>query len=187
MYFVFVFVCLFFHRTFRVYHVYCNFITGYMCWITVRVIFGTLEDEGLLISNIFVSNNCSKNGVDALSKLDDAFFTKSWNIYIVWIIKCSNFASLWHKHLSQNYKWNFRLLMSAFATVTWNAYWNINFLHGFMFKLFHDFIAVANRRSSNTICNSLLTIFTTIWQNLNKLGWSELHKIWIFWQTCLLC
>ena len=30
------------------------------------------------------------------------------------------------------------------------------------------------------ICNSLLTMFTTAWQNLNKIGWSQLHKIWIF-------
>ena len=31
----------------------------------------------------------------------------------------------------------------------------------------------------NKICNSLLTIFTKSWQNLNKIRWSELHKIWI--------
>ena len=71
---------VFFLKTFRVYHVYCNFILGYLCWITV--IFGTPEDGSLFI-NIFTSNNCFsyrnifQNGVDTLSKLDDAFLTKS--------------------------------------------------------------------------------------------------------------
>ena len=30
------------------------------------------------------------------------------------------------------------------------------------------------------MCNSLLIAFTTSWRNLNKIWWSELHKIWIF-------
>ena len=61
----------FFHKTFRVYHVYCNFILGYMCRTTV--IFGTLKDESLLI-NMFASNNyfsnmnIFQNGTDTLSK-----------------------------------------------------------------------------------------------------------------------
>ena len=59
-------------------HVYCNFILGYIRRITVN--FGTLKDE--LIS-IFASSNCCsdrnifQNGVDTLSKIDDAFLTKS--------------------------------------------------------------------------------------------------------------
>ena len=57
-----------------------NFILGWMCRITV--IFGTLEDGSLLIG-IFASNNCLsyrnifQNGVDAMSKISDAFSTKS--------------------------------------------------------------------------------------------------------------
>ena len=68
------------HKTFRVYHVYCNFILCYMCWI--MVIIGTLKDGSHLI-DIFASSNCFsyrnifQNGVDALSKIDDAFLTKS--------------------------------------------------------------------------------------------------------------
>ena len=64
------------HKTFRVYHVYCNFIPGYLCRITV--ILGTLKDGSPLI-HIFVSNICFccknifQNGIDALSKIDDAF------------------------------------------------------------------------------------------------------------------
>ena len=70
----------FFHQSFQVYHVYCNFFLGYICPITVN--FGTLKDGNLLI-NIFASNNCFsdknilQNLVDALSKIDDAFLTKS--------------------------------------------------------------------------------------------------------------
>ena len=42
--------------------------------------------------------------------------------YLVQIIRlCSNFASMWHKHLLRNYKWHFRLPMSAFATAIWNT------------------------------------------------------------------
>ena len=68
------------NKTFRVYHVYSNFILGYICRITV--IFGAMKDGSLLI-NMFASNNCFnyrnifQNGVDALSKTDDAFSTKS--------------------------------------------------------------------------------------------------------------
>ena len=53
----------------------------------------------------------------------------------------------------------------------------------FAFKLFHVSIGVANSISSKYyffFCYSLLTIFTTNWQNLNKIRWSETHKIWIF-------
>ena len=32
----------------------------------------------------------------------------------------------------------------------------------------------------NTICNSLITMFTTSWRNLIKIGWSELYKILSF-------
>ena len=55
-------------RTFRVHHVYCNFIRGCMCLITV--IFGTLEDESLLINIVALNywRNVFQNGVDALSK-----------------------------------------------------------------------------------------------------------------------
>ena len=68
------------HQTFQVCHVCCNFVLGYICRMTVN--FGTRKDESLLI-NIFASNNCFsnriifQNGVDALSKINDAFFTKS--------------------------------------------------------------------------------------------------------------
>ena len=110
----------FFHKTFRVWHVYYNFKIGFTCRITV--IFGTLKDESLLI-NILASNICFsyknmfQNSVDALSKIVDAILSKSSNFHLVRIIReCSNFASLWHKHLLRNYKWHFRLPMSTFAT-----------------------------------------------------------------------
>ena len=107
------------HQTFQVYHVCYNLILGYICRITVY--FGTLKDGSLLI-NIFASNNCfSDRNIFQNVKKDDAFLTKSWTFLLVRIIRlCSNFARLWHKHLSWNYKWNFRLPISAFAMVTRN-------------------------------------------------------------------
>ena len=126
---------LFFHQTLQVYHVYCNFILGYICRITVN--FGTLVDVSVLINN-FASNNCFsyrnifQNGVDASSKIDNAFLAKSWTFHLVRIVRlCSNLDSLWHKHLLWNYKCNFRLPMSAFATVTSNILLEHHFLHGF--------------------------------------------------------
>ena len=88
----------FFHKTVRVCHVYSNFKIGLTRRITV--IFGTLKDGSLLIntlpSNIcFSYSNVFQNGVDALSKIADAFLSKSSKFYLVWIIRqCSNFASL---------------------------------------------------------------------------------------------
>ena len=92
-----------FHKTVRVCHVHCNFKLGFTCRITV--IFGKLKDGSLLIntlaSNIcFSYRNMFQNGVDALSKIVDPFLSKSSKFYLVQIIrKCSNLASLWHKHL----------------------------------------------------------------------------------------
>ena len=140
-----------FHKTVRVCHVYCNFKIGFTCQITV--IFGTLKDESLLINTLaanicFSYRNMFQNGVDALSKIVDAFLSKSLNFYLVWIIrKCSNFASLWHKHLLRNYKWHFRLPMSAFATAIWKTLLKHQLLTlNFAFKLFHVSIAIDNCR-----------------------------------------
>ena len=141
-----------FYKTVRVCHVYCNFKLGFTCRITV--IFGTLKDGSLLIntwaSNIcFSYRNMFQNGVDALSKIFDAFLSKSSKFYLVRIIqKCSNFASLWYKHLLWNYKWHFRLSMSAFATAIWNTLSKHQlFTLNFAFQLFHVSIAIDNCRS----------------------------------------
>ena len=80
----------FFPKTVRVCHVYCNFEIGFTCRITV--IFGTLKDGSLLIntlaSNIcFSYRNMFQKGVDALSKIVDAFLSKSSKFYPVRIIR----------------------------------------------------------------------------------------------------
>ena len=80
----------FFHKTVRVCNVYCNFKIAFTCRITV--IFGTLKDGSLLIntlaSNIcFSYRNMFQNGVDALSKIVDAFLSKSSKFYLVRIIR----------------------------------------------------------------------------------------------------
>ena len=80
----------FFHKIVRVCHVYCNFKIGFMCRITI--IFGTLKDGSLLI-NTLVSNisfsyrNMFQNGVDALSKIVDAFLSKSSKFHLLRIIR----------------------------------------------------------------------------------------------------
>ena len=136
-----------FQKTVRICHVYCNFKLGFKCRITV--ILGTLKDRSLLI-NTLASNyrNMFQNGVDALSKVVDAFLSRSSKFYLVRIIrKCSNFASLWHKHLLRNYKWHFRLPMSAFATAIWNTLSKHQlFTLNFAFQLFHVSIAIDNCR-----------------------------------------
>ena len=80
----------FFHKTVRVCHVYCNFKIGFTCRITV--ISGTLKDGSLLINTLaskisFSYRNMFQNGVDALSKIVDAFLSKSSNFYLVRIIR----------------------------------------------------------------------------------------------------
>ena len=85
-----------------------NFKIGFTCRTTM--IFGTLKDGRLLINSLaskfcFSYRNMFQNGVDALSKLLDAFLSKSSKFYLVRIIRyCLNFASLWRKHLLRNYK-----------------------------------------------------------------------------------
>ena len=79
-----------FHKTVRVCHVYSNFKIGFTCWITI--VFGTLKDGSLLIntlaSNIcFNYRNMFQNGVVVLSKIVDAFLSKSSKFYLVWIIR----------------------------------------------------------------------------------------------------
>ena len=150
-----------FHKTVRICHVYYNFKLGFTCRITI--IFGTLKDGSLLIdtlaSNIcFSYRNMFQNCVDTLSKIVDAFLSKSSKFYLVWIIwECSNFASLWHKHLLRNYKWHFRLPMSAFETAIWNTLSKHQlFTLNFAFQLFHVSLAIDNCRSQKYhFCNSL--------------------------------
>ena len=134
----------FFHKTVWVCQVNCNFKISFTCRITV--IFRTLKN-GSLLTNTLASNICFsyrnmfQNGVDALSKIVDAFLSKSSKFYLVWII-------LWHKHLLRNYKCHFRLLMSEFATAVWNTLSKHQlFTLNFAFKLFHVSITIDNCRS----------------------------------------
>ena len=141
----------FFHQTFQVYHVYWNFILGYICRITIN--FGILKD-GCLLIYIFASNNCfsdrniSQNGVDTLSKINHAFLNKRWTFHLVRvrvIRLCSKFASFWNKPLLWNYKWNFQ--SSDASICNGNKKFPIvtsTFYTDYAFKLFYISIAVAN-------------------------------------------
>ena len=88
--FLYLRVRAFFNKIVRLCHVYCDFKIGCTCRITV--IFGTLKDGSLLIntlaSNIYFSyRNMFQNGVDALSKIVDAFLSKSSKFYLVRITR----------------------------------------------------------------------------------------------------
>ena len=79
----------FFHKTVQVCHVYCNAKIGFTCRITV--IFGTLKDVSLLINTLalnicFSYRNMFQKGVNTLSKIVDAFLSKSSKFYLVRII-----------------------------------------------------------------------------------------------------
>ena len=79
-----------FHKTVRVCHVYCNFKIGFTFRITV--IFGTLKDGSLSINTVasnicFSYRNMFQNGVDALSKIVDAFLSKRLKFYLLRIIR----------------------------------------------------------------------------------------------------
>ena len=77
--------------------------------------------------------------------------------------------------VAQTLIWYFRLPMSVFATVTWNTLSENQLLtRTFVLKLFHFSIAIANNRSPK-YRNSLLTLFTTNWRNLNKIGSDDLN------------
>ena len=67
-----------------------TFLPGYPCRTTV--IFETLKDESLLINNLasnkcFIDRNVFQNDVDDLSKIIDAFSSKSSKFYVVLIIR----------------------------------------------------------------------------------------------------
>ena len=139
----------------------------------IPLIFGTPKDACF---NILTSNHCFsyrdifQNGVNALWKLDDAFLTKNWkslfglfnNVQILLACGIHTYYGITngisdfrcqHLHVLD------RLLRSRF----------------FIFPLLLLTVEV-----QNTICNSLLTIVTTSLQNLNKIGWCQLHKICIY-------
>ena len=137
-----------------------------------------------LASNIcFSYRNMFQNGVDidTLSEIVDAFLSKSSRFCLVRIIrKCSNFASLWHKHLLRNYNIS-DCRCQHLQRQHEIPYRNINFSHlilrssSIMFPLLLITVEV-----KNTICNSLITMFTTSWRNLIKIGWSELQNFEFF-------
>ena len=155
-----------FHKTVQVCHFYCNFKLGFTCRITV--IFGTLKDGSRLV-NTLASNTCFsyrnmfQNGFDTLSKNYWRLFVKSAKFYLVRIIrKCSNFASLWHKHLLRNYKWHFRLPMSAFATAIWKPIETSTFHTQFCvpaLSCFHCYWLLWKSKIPFVICNSLITVY----------------------------
>ena len=112
----------------RVCHVWCNFWPGYTCRTTV--IFGTLKDGSLEINSLALNNcfsyrNVFKNSAKALSKmvLKTRFLSKSSKFRMISTIRfCSNFTSMWYKHSLRNVWRDFKVLMSALATVAGKSF-----------------------------------------------------------------
>ena len=81
-----------------------------------------IEFNSLALNNCFSYNkNVFQNGPNALSKIvlkNPVFWSKSSKFCVVSTIRfCSNFTSMWYKHSLRNVWRDFRLLMSALATV----------------------------------------------------------------------
>ena len=72
--------------------------------------------------------------------------------------------------------------MSAFATaISPYPIETSSFHTKFCIQALHVSIAVANCESPKYLCNSLITLLTTSWRNLNKIEWSELYtEFWFF-------
>ena len=184
-----------FQKTVRVCHVYCNFKLGFKCRITV--IFEALKDGRLLI-NTLVSNICFscrnmfQNGVDAL------IVKNSWCLFVkkLKILSSSDYPKLFKicypvaQTLTKELQMTFQTVDVSICNS--NMKYPIEastFSHlilrssSFMFPLLLITVEV-----KNTICNSLITMFTTSWRNLIKIGWSELYKIWAFFtKSCSTC
>ena len=132
--------------------------------------------------NCFSCRNIFQDGFDALSKIDDAFLTKkisfglSDNVEFLLACSINTYYVITNK----------QILISDVSIFNGNKKYPIGtstfFLHGilrsssFKFPLLLLTVSVEN------------TIFTTNWQNLNKNGWFELHKLTKFLtKTCILC
>ena len=106
--------------------------------------FGTLKYENLLINmvspnNCFSYRNIFQNGIEAKSKIVDAFLSKNSSLNYPTTIKfCLLVVQTLIKVL------HFTFLMSAFATAIWNT---LLFTLNFAFKPFHILISFSNCRS----------------------------------------
>ena len=134
-----------------------------------------MEHWKLLVFWLIFLHQTIVSPTDTFSIMAFTLCQNRWPFHLVWVIwLCSNFVSLCYKHLLWNYKLNSRLAMSAFAMVNRNTLLEDQLVtrimrsSSFMFPLPLLTVSV-----QNIIHNSLLTILTTSWQSLEKIGWSE--------------
>ena len=160
----------------------CNLAT-YTC--LTFIIFGTLQDGSLQISNL-VLNNCFsyrsvfENDINSLSKtvFKKLFLSKSSKFLVVWTIRlCSNFTSMWHKHFTRNVWRDFRTPIAALAKVARKSFnciltakidifWSIgHFMLPFLMLTFEVY---------SLSIHYLVSIWSIWWWNLSKIVWSEL-------------
>ena len=173
----------FLHKTVRVAapgcHVYCNFKIGFTCRITV--IFGTLKMEVFwLINQTFVlaTEHVPKW---CRAKNIDAFLSKSFKFHLFGLSYYVQILLFGAQTLIKELQMTFQTSDVSICNGNEIPYRNINFSHlilrssSFMFPLLLITVEV-----KNTICNSLITMLTTSWRNLIKIGWSEPYKILSF-------
>ena len=95
------------------------------------VILRTLKNDSVKINNSALNNcfsygNIFQNGIKALSKMvekKNVFLSKSSKFPTVWTLRfCSNFTNMWYKHFLRNLWRDFRLPMSALATVSGKSF-----------------------------------------------------------------
>ena len=163
-----------------------TWLPGYTCRTTVS--FGTLKDGSLQSNSLALNNNFSyrkifQNGVNSLSKMvfkkNLVFLPKSSTFRVVWTIQlCSNFTSMWYKHFSRNVCRDFRLPMSALASVARKSF-NGKFAATIGFPIGHFMLPLLMLKLEvlSLSIHYLISIWTTCWWNMNKIVCSEPNKI----------
>ena len=112
----------------------------------------------MALKNNFSSRNVFQKGVNSLSKMvinNPVFCQKSSKFRVAWTIRvCSNFTGIWYKLFLRNIWRDFRLPMSALATVARKSF-NGKFTAKFSDRAFYVPIANADIGS----LKSLHTLF----------------------------
>ena len=118
------------------------------------------------MNNYLCPRNVFQNGINAFSKMVNHFLTKSSQFCIFPTMRfCSNFTTLWSEYLSNNVRTKLRLLMSESVMATYNA-----------LQLPVLTLHILTKEVYSLSMHNLIRIWTTCWQNLKQIVWSEMFK-----------
>ena len=107
------------------------------------------------------------------------FLSKSSKFRVVWTIRiCSNFTIMWYKHFVRNVWRDFRLPMSALATVARKIF-NGKFAAKTDFPIGHCMLPLLmlTLKVLSFFIHYLIKFWTTCWWNLKTIVWFKLYKI----------